>query len=97
MLEICQTAYHPLWQSLHLIETSVVFTALFAPARPTFTALRVRTVHPKMLVVLMLVLVLGLVPQMLIVMLGMPMMLLMLVVLAMVMVMAMLMASQWCW
>ena len=25
----------------------MVFTALFAPARPTFTVLRVRTVHPK--------------------------------------------------
>ena len=25
----------------------MVFTALFAPACPTFTALRVRTVHPK--------------------------------------------------
>ena len=37
----------PLWQSLHLMETSVVFTAHFTPAHPTFTALRVRTVHPK--------------------------------------------------
>ena len=37
----------PLWQSLHLMETSVLFTAHFAPARPTFMALRVRTVHPK--------------------------------------------------
>ena len=37
----------PFWQSLHLMEISVVFTALFAPACPTFTALRVRTVHPK--------------------------------------------------
>ena len=38
----------PLWQSLHLMETSVVFTAHFALVRPTFTALRVRTVHPKL-------------------------------------------------
>ena len=38
----------PLWQSLHLMETSRVFTALFAPACPTFTALRMRTVHPKL-------------------------------------------------
>ena len=39
----------PHWQSLHLMETSVVFTALLAPAHPTFTALRVRTVHPKLI------------------------------------------------
>ena len=29
------------------METSVVLTAHFAPARPTFAGLHVRTVHPK--------------------------------------------------
>ena len=40
----------PLWQSVHLMEISEVFMALFAPGNPTFTALRVRTLHPKLLV-----------------------------------------------
>ena len=39
----------PLWDSLHFMEMSVVFTALFTPARPTLTALCVRTVQPKLI------------------------------------------------
>ena len=39
----------PFWHSLHLLEISVVFTALYTLARPTFTALHVCTVHPKFL------------------------------------------------
>ena len=35
------------WQALHLMGISVVFTALFAPARPTFTPPHVHTVHPN--------------------------------------------------
>ena len=36
-----------LFWPLNLMEISVVLTALFAPARPAFMALRVRTLHPK--------------------------------------------------
>ena len=43
------TAYHPPLAFLHLLAISVVFTALFTPSRPTFLALRLRTLHPKLM------------------------------------------------
>ena len=37
----------PFWHYLYLNVSALVFTALFAPACSTFTALVVRTLHPK--------------------------------------------------